>query len=34
MRPTGSGWSWKDFTWDAAGAASGIALWNLSQSPF
>ena len=29
-RPNGSGWSWKDFTWDAAGAASGIALWNLS----
>jgi putative lipoprotein len=34
MRPTGSGWSWKDFAWDAAGSASGIALWNLSQSPF
>lgn len=30
-RPNGSGWSGKDFTWDAAGAASGIALWNLSQ---
>lgn len=30
-RPTGSGWSWRDFAWDAAGAASGIALWNLSQ---
>lgn len=30
-RPAGSGWSWKDFAWDAAGAASGIALWNLSQ---
>ena len=30
-RPNGSGWSWKDFAWDAAGAASGIALWNLSQ---
>jgi putative lipoprotein len=30
-RPSGSGWSWKDFAWDAAGAASGIALWNLSQ---
>jgi putative lipoprotein len=24
-------WSWKDFAWDAAGTASGIALWNLSQ---
>lgn len=30
-RPNGSGWSWKDFAWDATGAASGIALWNLSQ---
>lgn len=30
-RPSGSGWSWKDFSWDLAGAASGIALWNLSQ---
>lgn len=30
-RPNGSGWSWKDFAWDAASAASGIALWNLSQ---
>ncbi|WP_192072712.1 YfiM family lipoprotein [Pantoea agglomerans] len=30
-RPKGSGWSWKDFASDAAGAASGIALWNLSQ---
>jgi len=25
-RPNSSGWSWKDFAWDAA----GIALWNLS----
>jgi len=30
-RPAGTGWSWKDFAWDAAGAASGIALWNLSR---
>lgn len=30
-RPAGSGWSWKDFSWDVAGAASGVALWNLSQ---
>ena len=30
-RPNGSSWSWKDFAWDAAGAASGIVLWNLSQ---
>ncbi|PYG46275.1 putative lipoprotein [Pantoea sp. AG1095] len=30
-RSAGSGWSWKDLSWDVAGAASGIALWNLSQ---
>ncbi|PIF20883.1 YfiM family lipoprotein [Candidatus Pantoea floridensis] len=30
-RSSGSGWSWKDLSWDVAGAASGIALWNLSQ---
>jgi Predicted periplasmic lipoprotein len=30
-RPSGSGWSWKDFSWDIAGAATGMALWNLSQ---
>lgn len=30
-RPNSSGWSWKDFAWDAAVAASGIGLWNLSQ---
>ncbi|MCE0489091.1 YfiM family lipoprotein [Pantoea sp. Mb-10] len=30
-RSAGSGWSWKDLSWDIAGAASGIALWNLSH---
>ncbi|PKH21934.1 hypothetical protein CIG19_15465 [Enterobacterales bacterium CwR94] len=30
-RPTGSGWSWKDFAWDVAGAATGFALWNIGQ---
>jgi len=30
-RPNGSSWSWKNFAWDAAGAASSIALWNLGQ---
>ncbi|WP_292970044.1 YfiM family lipoprotein [Pantoea sp. UBA4549] len=28
-RAAGSGWSWKDLAWDAAGAASGIMLWNI-----
>jgi putative lipoprotein len=30
-RSSGSGWSWKDLSYDVAGAATGIALWNLSQ---
>ncbi|PIJ49170.1 hypothetical protein BL250_13445 [Erwinia sp. OLTSP20] len=30
-RPSGSGWSWKDFSWDVAGAATGYTLWRLSQ---
>lgn len=30
-REGGSGWSWKDFTWDLAGAATGYALWNLDH---
>ncbi|BCQ36193.1 MULTISPECIES: YfiM family lipoprotein [Erwinia] len=30
-REGGSGWSWKDFSWDVAGAATGYALWNLGQ---
>lgn len=29
-RATGSGWSWKDFTWDVAGAATGYAIWQLA----
>ncbi|MCP2005936.1 UNVERIFIED_ORG: putative lipoprotein [Buttiauxella agrestis ATCC 33320] len=30
-RPAGSGWSWKDFTWDIAGAATGYAIWQLAK---
>lgn len=30
-RSAGSGWSWKDLSWDVAGAATGLALWNVSQ---
>ncbi|OON38975.1 hypothetical protein BTJ39_16615 [Izhakiella australiensis] len=30
-RPLGSGWSWKDFSWDVAGAATGYTLWTLSH---
>ncbi|AIR00312.1 YfiM family lipoprotein [Pluralibacter gergoviae] len=30
-RPAGTGWSWKDFTWDVAGAAAGYSLWQLAQ---
>ena len=26
-RPAGSGWSWKDFAWDVAGATTGYAVW-------
>lgn len=29
-RPEGSGWSWKDFAWDVAGAATGYAVWQLA----
>lgn len=29
-REHGSGWSWKDFTWDIAGAATGYAIWQLA----
>lgn len=29
-REAGSGWSWKDFTWDIAGAATGYAIWQLA----
>ncbi len=30
-RPSGTGWSWKDFAWDVAGATTGYALWQLSR---
>ncbi|MEL4015299.1 YfiM family lipoprotein [Dryocola clanedunensis] len=30
-RPEGSGWSWKDFTWDIAGAATGYTIWQLAE---
>ncbi|MFU9138890.1 YfiM family lipoprotein [Erwinia tasmaniensis] len=30
-REGGTGWSWKDFSWDIAGAAAGYALWSLDR---
>lgn len=30
-RPAGSGWSWKDFAWDVAGASAGYTLWQLTD---
>jgi len=30
-RPGGSGWSWKDFAWDVAGATTGYAVWQLAE---
>lgn len=37
-RPEGSGWSWKDFVWDVAGATTGYAIWQWRDtkgaSPF
>ena len=30
-RPSGSGWSWKDFAWDVAGATTGYAVWQLAH---
>lgn len=30
-REAGTGWSWKDFTWDVAGAATGYAIWQLAN---
>ncbi|POU02952.1 hypothetical protein C3369_03670 [Escherichia sp. ESNIH1] len=30
-RPAGSGWSWKDFAWDIAGATTGYAVWQLAR---
>ncbi|MGM3160387.1 YfiM family lipoprotein [Dickeya undicola] len=30
-RPQGSGWSWKDFTWDIAGATTGYCVWQAAH---
>ncbi|TCL04409.1 MULTISPECIES: YfiM family lipoprotein [Sodalis] len=30
-RAAGTGWSWKDFAWDVAGAATGYTLYYLSD---
>lgn len=30
-RPIGSGWSWKDFAWDVAGASTGYAVWQMAH---
>lgn len=30
-RPAGTGWSWKDFAWDIAGAATGYAVWRMAE---
>jgi len=30
-RPVGSGWSWKDFAWDVAGATTGYAVWQMAH---
>ncbi|WP_306674067.1 YfiM family lipoprotein [Enterobacter soli] len=30
-RPAGSGWSWKDFAWDVAGATTGYAVWQMTH---
>jgi len=30
-REGGSGWSWKDFSWDIAGAATGYTLWHAAR---
>ncbi|WLS79893.1 YfiM family lipoprotein [Erwinia pyri] len=30
-RQGGTGWSWKDFSWDIAGAATGYTLWNITR---
>ncbi len=32
-RAAGTGWSWKDFAWDVAGAATGYQLYYLSEYP-
>lgn len=26
-----SGWSWKDFAWDIAGASTGYTVWQLTR---
>ncbi|HAU5606480.1 MULTISPECIES: YfiM family lipoprotein [Citrobacter] len=31
-RPGGSGWSWKDFSWDVAGATTGYAVWQMARN--
>ncbi|SQB62097.1 lipoprotein [Citrobacter koseri] len=31
-RPGGSGWSWKDFAWDVAGATTGYAVWQMARN--
>ncbi|MFI8416709.1 YfiM family lipoprotein [Serratia sp. NPDC078593] len=30
-RPGGSGWSWKDFVWDVAGAATGYSIYQVTH---
>ncbi|MCS3407421.1 YfiM family lipoprotein [Serratia sp. AKBS12] len=30
-RAGGSGWSWKDFAWDVAGAATGYSLYHATR---
>ncbi|WP_413721318.1 YfiM family lipoprotein [Sodalis sp. RH24] len=30
-RAAGSGWSWKDFAWDVAGASAGYSLYYLNK---
>lgn len=30
-RAAGSGWSWKDFAWDVAGASTGYSLYYLNK---
>lgn len=30
-REGGTGWSWKDFAWDIAGATTGYTLWNYAR---
>lgn len=30
-RPEGSGWSWKDFAWDVAGATTGYTVWQMAH---